>query len=79
MNTTTNNYSVDIAFYNYYVTMQREPMISSVVKNDWNWNFANFRDLVLILPEAATGGVLLLSCNFIKKETMAQEFSCNFC
>ena len=34
-------------------------MISNVVKNSWNWNLANFRDLVLILPEAATGSVLL--------------------
>ena len=28
----------------------REPMISRVVKNSCNWNFANFRYLVLILP-----------------------------
>ena len=34
-------------------------MISSIVKNRWNWNFADFRDLALILPEVATGGVLL--------------------
>ena len=33
-------------------------MISSAVKNSWNWTFANFRDLVLILPEAVTEGVL---------------------
>ena len=33
-------------------------MTSSVVKNRWNWNLANFGDLVLILPEAATGDVL---------------------
>ena len=33
-------------------------MISSVVKNSWTWNFADFRDLVLILPEAATRSVL---------------------
>ena len=33
-------------------------MISSVVKNNWNLNFANMRELVLILPEAAIGGVL---------------------
>ena len=33
-------------------------MISDVVENSWNWNFADFRDLVLILPEAATGSVL---------------------
>ena len=30
----------------------------SVVKNSWNWNFVNFGDLVLVLPEAATEGVL---------------------
>ena len=34
-------------------------MISNVVKNSWNWNLANFRDLVLILLEAATGSALL--------------------
>ena len=51
-------FSVDIAFYNFYVTMQSEPMISYVAKNSWDWNFADFRDLVLILQEAATGGVL---------------------
>ena len=33
-------------------------MISDVVENSWNWNFADFRDLVLILPETATGGIL---------------------
>ena len=33
-------------------------MISSVVESCWNWNFADFKDFVLILPEAATGGVL---------------------
>ena len=48
---------VDTAFYNYYATMG-SPMISSVVKNRWNWNFANLRLLALILSEAATGGVL---------------------
>ena len=51
-------FSVDITFYNYYITLQSEPMISSVVEIVWNWNFANLRDLVLILPEAATVGVL---------------------
>ena len=33
-------------------------MISNVVKNSWNLNFADFRELVLILPETATGSVL---------------------
>ena len=51
-------FSVDIASDNNFVTMLREPMISSVDKNDWNWNFADLRDLVLIQPDAATGGVL---------------------
>ena len=51
-------FSVDIAFYNYFITMWRKAMISDVVENSWNWNFADFRDLVLILPEAATGSVL---------------------
>ena len=58
MDTITNIFSVDMAFCNYFVTMQREPMISNVVKNSWNLNFADFRELVLILPEEATGSVL---------------------
>ena len=58
MDTITNIFSVDMAFCNYFVTMQREPMISNVVKNSWNLNFADFRELVLILPETATGSVL---------------------
>ena len=29
-------------------------MTSSVVKNSWNCNFADFRDLVLILQEVTT-------------------------
>ena len=32
-------------------------MISSVVKH--SWNFDNFRNLVLILPEVAIGGFLI--------------------
>ena len=36
--------SVDISFHNYYVTMQEEPMISSVVKNSWNWNFTEISE-----------------------------------
>ena len=31
------------------------------------------------MSEAATGGVLPEACNFIKKETLAQVFSCGFC
>ena len=53
-----NYFFVDIAFYNYFVTMYKGPMISSVVESSWNWNFADFRDLGLILLEAATRGVL---------------------
>ena len=34
-------------------------MISSVVKNSWNWNFADFGVLVLILPVTATTSVFL--------------------
>ena len=60
-------------------------MISSVVESCWNWNFADFKDFVLILPEAATGGVLknfaifsgkhlcqslFLTCHFIEKEAL---------
>ena len=37
----------------------------------------------ILKPEAATRGVLckkvFLECNFIKKETLAQVFSCEFC
>ena len=44
-----------------------EHMISSVVKNSWNWYFAAFRDLTLFFIR-----------NFIKKETLAQGFSCEF-
>ena len=72
-------FSVDIAFYNYYVTMYNEPMMPSVVKNSWNWNFANFRDLVknfAMFAEKNLCQSLFLSCNFIKKETLAQRFSC---
>ena len=29
-----------------------------VVNNSWNWNFADFRDFVVILPKADTGVVL---------------------
>ena len=42
-------------------------MISSVVKNSWNWYFAAFRDLTLFFIR-----------NFIKKETLAQGFPCEF-
>ena len=36
--------------------------------------------VIFIFPEAATRGVLLeKACNFIKKETLAQVFSCEFC
>ena len=28
-----------IVFYSFFVTMHRQPMLSSVVKNSWNWNF----------------------------------------
>ena len=51
-------FSMDIEFCNYFVAMYREPMISNVINKNWNWSFADFRDLVLILPEAATGSVL---------------------
>ena len=65
-------------------------MTLSVLKNSRNWNFANFRNLILILPVAAPRSVLkncaiftgkhlwyslFLSCNFIKKETLAQGVS----
>ena len=81
------------AFYNFYVTMLREPIISSVVKNSWNWNFANFRDFnftrgshrrcsVLKNFTIFTGKCLcqslFLSCNFTKIEALAKGFSCEF-
>ena len=59
-------------------------MILSVVKNSWNWNFANFRDLILILPEAATGGVSMkkvfkIFVKFTGKHLCQSLFlSCNF-
>ena len=48
-------FSVDIAFYNFFATMYREPMISSIVKNSWSLNFADFRDFVLVLPQSKAG------------------------
>ena len=51
-------FSMNITFYIYYVTMERESMISNVVRKSWNWNFANFRNMDLILPEATPGEVL---------------------
>ena len=33
-----------------------------MISNSWNWTSADFRDLALILPEAATVGVLLKKC-----------------
>ena len=42
-------FSVNIAFWNYYVIRQRESIMPSVVKNSWNWTLAGLRDLVLIL------------------------------
>ena len=50
-------------------------MISSVVKNSWNWNFLDFRDLGLILPEAATKGVSLKRL-FLKICQHSLEKSC---
>ena len=49
--------------------MQREPMISSLVKKSWNWNFANFKDLALILPEAATGAGVLKNFKHSQENT----------
>ena len=65
--------------------------LSPWFKNSWNWNFANFRDLVLILlPEEFIKKVFLKmlqysqekTClflfNSIRKDTLAQGFSCEF-
>ena len=64
-------------------------MLSGGVKNSWNWNFAIFRDLVLISSEAFykksvlndfsifTGKHLwqnlLLSCNLIQEEALGPK------
>ena len=57
----------------------------NVVNNSWNWHFANYRDLVLILPEAATGGflskkVLLKISQYSQAATLLKRrFSSVFC
>ena len=38
-------FSVDMVFYNYSVAMQTKIMLSSVIKNSQNGNFADFIDL----------------------------------
>ena len=55
-------------------------MISNVVKNSWNWNFADFRDLVLILPE------LVIQRYSVKKvflkilqDSQESEIFCEYC
>ena len=38
-------FSVDTLCYKYFITVQRQPMTSSVVKNNWDVSFTDFRDL----------------------------------
>ena len=76
-------FSVDTAFYNYYVKMKREPMISSVVKISWNWSFSNFRELVLILPEQPPAvfykkDVFKNFAIFTRKHLFQSLLSCNY-
>ena len=60
-------------------------MISSIAKNSWDWSFADFRDFTRgsHLKCSIKKGVLenfpIFSCNFVKKETLAPGFSCEFC
>ena len=68
-------FSVDIVFFNHFIAMQREFMISSVAKNSWNWNFADFRDFILLLSEAATVDVLWKMI-FLKISQYSQESTC---
>ena len=49
-----------------------EPMTSSEVKKSWDWNFADFRDLILILPEVTTGSALWKKV-FLKIMQYSQE------
>ena len=66
----------DITFYNNYVTMWREPIVSSVVLNSWNWNLTNFRNLVLNLKGIATvlQKKMLLEMHQYLQENIFQEF-----
>ena len=51
-----------------------QPMTSSLVKNSWNWNSWNFA----IFTAKHLCQSLFLRCNFSKRETLAQWFSCEF-
>ena len=56
-------------------------MISSAVKNSWKYNFADFRDLVLILQKFLNIHRKTCQTLFLLKlqpETLAQRFSCEF-
>ena len=62
MNRLRNKYfSVNIVFYNYRVIMQRQNMLLSVVKNNWNGNFADFIDLEQKNRFCGSGLILLQS------------------
>ena len=51
------------------------PWYQLYVKNSWNWNFSNFKDLVLILQEATTSGILQKKL-FLKFLQYSQENAC---
>ena len=44
-------------------------MLSGGVKNSWNWNFAIFRDLVLISSEAFYKKVFLMISQYSQENT----------
>ena len=62
MDTTTNIFLWTSRFTTIMSQCRASPIISSLVKNSCNRKFANFRDLIQILSEAANGGVLQKRC-----------------
>ena len=52
-----NYFSVDIAFYNFFCYNVDVPHDIKCSQKQLELKFADLRNLVLILPEAATGGV----------------------
>ena len=47
-------------------------MISSAVKNSWNWNFADFRDLGLNLPGVLSKKLFLKISEYLQENTCAR-------
>ena len=70
-----------IFFYGYHVSqlfchnVEEAHDVKYNKKKSWNWRFADFRDLVLILPEAATRGVQAKKV-FSKMVQYSQEITC---